>query len=363
MSVQEVMHQILPLKLHSSSFNVVITSLEGSRKLELENGDEIVTKLSILDHYATREKFINSIDNIMSLNFVQFISKYLVQVDKIFPRKNEVIVRTFPTFSSNPSGPNFSQYCKFQLLRYKPWSVKRSAAWNDIVENDDVFISCWQEFIVSHGQEYVPSWSIELDNVELYYNHDRGQVQCEDTNENGVTEDWMILADLHRHFESNSNPVQDQHVDPAYWHNFEYNFSVEEFGNLPTWLIERKKELIIPPHNPCEVDTSTFSPNQRLAYRLLVDHNAMSDPEQLLLIVTGVAGTGKSYLINAIRYLLKEKCIVMAYFGVAAHNIKGSTLHRILQLPIGGKNRSELKGGALSNLQKKLEGIFLFNYR
>ena len=34
MSAQEVMHQILSLKLFSSSFQVVTTSLEGSRKIK-----------------------------------------------------------------------------------------------------------------------------------------------------------------------------------------------------------------------------------------------------------------------------------------------------------------------------------------
>ena len=31
-----------------------------------------------------------------------------------------VITQIFPTYSSNPKGPNFGLYCKYQILRYKP---------------------------------------------------------------------------------------------------------------------------------------------------------------------------------------------------------------------------------------------------
>ncbi len=37
-----------------------------------------------------------------------------------------------------------------------------------------------------------------------------------------------------------------------------------------------------------------------------------SEKEPLCLIINGVAGTGKSYFINAIRNLLQSKCAVTA---------------------------------------------------
>ena len=53
MSVQEVMHQILSLKLFGSSFQVVTVSLDGTRKLEVVE-DDIVSKPSSVDDYAGR---------------------------------------------------------------------------------------------------------------------------------------------------------------------------------------------------------------------------------------------------------------------------------------------------------------------
>ena len=62
-------------------------------------------------------------------------------------------------------------------------------------------------------------------------------------------------------------------------------------------------------------------------------------------------------MINAVRCLLGSACWVSAYFGIAAFNVKGKTLHSLLSLPIRGKNAHELKGQALQKLQNSLIGI------
>ena len=97
--------------------------------------------------------------------------------------------------------------------------------------------------------------------------------------------------------------------------------------------------------------------NQTLAYNLVSSHFASDTDEQLLLVITGLARSGKSYVIDAIRHLPQDKCNVLAYFGVAAFNVKGETLHSLLQLSIGGRKCGALKGQALNRLQEKFNGI------
>ena len=59
---------------------------------------------------------------------------------------------------------------------------------------------------------------------------------------------------------------------------------------------------------------------QRLAYNIVKSHfdDSASEKEPLCLIIIGVAGTGKSYLINAIHNLLQDKCKVTATTGKAS---------------------------------------------
>ena len=114
------MHHLLSLKLHSSSFNVIPVSLNGSRKVSnvpsVEN-DGICTSNSLLDDYANRDQYDNS-DEVMNLNFIQFATKFKGVRTKL--TKKPKFSKVFPTYSSNPGGPNFALYCKYQLLRYKP---------------------------------------------------------------------------------------------------------------------------------------------------------------------------------------------------------------------------------------------------
>ena len=57
--------------------------------------------------------------------------------------------------------------------------------------------------------------------------------------------------------------------------------------------------------------------------------------EQLLLIIIGDGGTGKSYLINAIRNYLEDNCVVTVTTGKGAFNMNGTTIHSCLKLPVG----------------------------
>lgn len=92
-AAQETMHQLLSLKLHSSSFNVIPVSLNGSRKVSnvpsVEN-DGICTSNSPLDHYANRDQFDNSAE-VMNLNFIQFATKFKVVSSKLTKMPENII--------------------------------------------------------------------------------------------------------------------------------------------------------------------------------------------------------------------------------------------------------------------------------
>lgn len=71
-AAQETMHHLLSLKLHSSSFNVIPVSLNGSRRVRTNVG-EWCTSNPLLDvyMYANREQYDDS-PEVMNMNFQQF---------------------------------------------------------------------------------------------------------------------------------------------------------------------------------------------------------------------------------------------------------------------------------------------------
>lgn len=132
MGVQEVMHQLLSIKLVSSSFQVISASLDGSRKIQLEN-NVLRTEMSSLDLYAKRNVYQSDFPGISNLNFVQFTSRFCKGKVGINQRNSPVVVKTYPNYSSNPKGPYYGLFCKYQLLKFKPWHHTLDNIWDNIL--------------------------------------------------------------------------------------------------------------------------------------------------------------------------------------------------------------------------------------
>lgn len=98
---------------------------------------------------------------------------------------------------------------------------------------------------------------------------------------------------------------------------------------------------------------------QKRAYDIVNRHvqDTSEEKDPLCLIIIGVAGTGKSYLINGLRNLLQSKCAVTATTGKASYNIKGVTIHSLLKLPVGPRGNKDLTGQSLCRLQESFDGI------
>ena len=110
---------------------------------------------------------------------------------------------------------------------------------------------------------------------------------------------------------------------------------------------------------PTRVNIKKSNDAQRIAYNIVQDHFISENKEPLLMMITGLGGSGKSFVIQALSQLLHTKCRVCAFFGIAAFNIKGKTLHSLLQLPIKGKKNGPLKSSALSNFSMILRMLII----
>lgn len=121
-------------------------------------------------------------------------------------------------------------------------------------------------------------------------------------------------------------------------------YTTEQIGNIPHWVSEQNKAHQTQERLEATIYVSKMNSNQRMAFNNITDLHINNDNNQLLMMITGLGGSGKSYIIKAVRNLLDQQCKVCAYFGIAAFNIKGNTSH------------SPLKASALANLQNDLNG-------
>jgi ATP-dependent DNA helicase PIF1 len=94
-------------------------------------------------------------------------------------------------------------------------------------------------------------------------------------------------------------------------------------------------------------------------YQIVNDHFIHNKDTPLRMVITGTAGTGKSFLIACLKQLLSNKVRVSAPTGVAAFNVQGCTLHSLLQLPTKGDFK-DLQGESLIKLQQSLNGVIYF---
>jgi len=141
------------------------------------------------------------------------------------------------------------------------------------------------------------------------------------------------------------------------WQNDKHKYADCIIGEITSWIKSKKDtfSVALPRQN---IDINTFSDMQAHAYNMIKAHSEQPSPKDpLLLIVVGVAGTGKSYLINAIRNFLGTSCAVTATTGKAAFNTNGCTIHSLLKLPVGSRGNKELTGQGLVRLQNSLKGI------
>ena len=175
MGIHEVMHLILSLKLHHSTYRVITVSLDNSSKCEI-SCSELSASKSDLKVYAERQQLGKDLQN---TNFISFIDNYSVNNGKLSKRRKLVIVRTIPNYSSNPKGENYGLYCKYQLLKFKPWHHNPSKAWNDLEQCDQTYVSQWQNFLESDlGKSR--DWQRQLEDTLRYYT-------TEDTQETDAT--------------------------------------------------------------------------------------------------------------------------------------------------------------------------------
>ena len=98
---------------------------------------------------------------------------------------------------------------------------------------------------------------------------------------------------------------------------------------------------------------------QRRIYEFVEKHlNSRSkNKKQLFLEATGKAGTGKSYTIKQLSYMLGSKCIITSFTGLASLSINGMTINSTFSIPLNLNEYVSLNKQKLKQLQMNFDKI------
>ena len=127
-------------------------------------------------------------------------------------------LRTFPKISSNPKGPDFGRYCKYQLIKFKPWEGESSNASNNEAESNEMFINTHDYFLLpaENAEDYVVQYSKEKELLEIAQSGNISDSDDKtDESESGEDEpsdveqvdDWMLLCRINRNYGKAGNPL------------------------------------------------------------------------------------------------------------------------------------------------------------
>lgn len=211
---------------------------------------------------------------------------YYVTKGELKRRKQEVIIRTFPIFSPNPSGKNYGNYCKYALIKYKPWSGEVNTAWDGLDDRNENHIHCYHAFLSSESAaHYVPMLQQELEQAHRYNGHDNEDDNSDDDDEEvpqceREPEEWMLLCRLNQHFDDTVSQGTQSHE------NLQFDWTETARAMPPTllcesanWITKRRNEALEDPsvlyrRQQQTVDPARLNRRQMLAYNILASHHA-----------------------------------------------------------------------------------------
>ena len=160
MGAQEIAHCILQLPMCRPGFEFAVLSLDGSRQIQLDDPNQAAFNKNIVDMYANRRQSAEAftdVGDIRQMSLVAFAQVFDVKRQRLVKRAHKAVVRSYPQLPSDPEDPNYGQYCKYMLIKFKPWEGAPCNAWGGDEDGhpvDEVFINAWNAFVESEVSIY-----------------------------------------------------------------------------------------------------------------------------------------------------------------------------------------------------------------
>ena len=384
---QETSHLILSSPIVVCSHTFIMINLSSLiRQVNLDDGDENAPALkpNLLDLYKVRlvklswnnPLVFDIIETTLhTLCFALFAEHYnLAKTGKITSRQgnqSKTVPIFSPDFKSIPNVQNYFKYCWFALLKYKPWINYCET----VIDQDVPIDSCLNLSEVSDNLQIsiITSWELFINNPDnhdqlndsLMREIDKYQHNNDDNDDMGdlrSQNDLFSAADeqpeFNQIFRNITNNNLDDNEEVIQWQNeFNFHANINDYlfnENLIDSIISNHKNIVTlrTPMIRTPIFLNGLKSQQKNAViNFLHICGVMKDeynqflPKKYMpnssipnaMIITGTAGTGKSYTIDAmiteLLVRLTEKGIngmevlVLAPTGRAAMQAKGFTLH------------------------------------
>ena len=384
---QETSHLILssPIVVCSNSFLMInLTSLIRQVNIQHENDNAPAIKLNLLDVYKIRKvkttwknPLIYDVveSDLNQMCFATFVELYNVSKDSKISCRVGNQLKTIPIFSPEfkaiPNTINYYKSCWFALLKYKPWINNCETLLDDNVplntciditdapnELQNNIIASWETYMNNPQNINNPNDNLlrEIDRFqqEIQLNDDVGEL----ISQNGLFSAADDQPEFNQIFRNVTNLILDDDSETVAW-NSEYNFNncdnnyaLHEILPLNLKLKHTEINLFKQPMIRPSIFLDDLQRQQKNAVMtflhlcgVMKDENNQFIPKKQMqnstipngMIITGTAGTGKSYtidgMITELLSRLEEKGIpnmevlVLAPTGRAAMQAKGFTLH------------------------------------
>jgi hypothetical protein len=306
-----------------------------------------------------------------NMSFYKFATLFRVSNRSLVPRtltKKFEVIRTWPTYNGHSKSKQYPLHCKFQLIKYKPWSICPTnlitafGYTNETTDSEQLsmYVQAFRDYLTEAEAKYqIPEFEIEIRNAlyahDIWTDDDRSEFHDLHSDSPNQQEEWMQISNFHQIYQDESK----EEVTRSDWDTPIFHWSQHDIARMDGW-IDRLPSSFTPKKKTFDdLDTAIHraSKEQKRGYDLIINHkNAVESgktTEPLRLIIHGIAGTGKSYLLQLCAESLKAAAHYSATTGAAACIIQGKTVHSLLSLPTKPWQEKALSGNSLKNLQDK----------
>ena len=297
-SAQETCHLLLQLPLIMCSREFVILSLDGSRAVQDKlDDDKPATALNILDHYKARHES-STFELITLYDFAQHYSMPHDLGDEPTRRNRKVVVVVRPYCANDPNSPQFEQYCRQKLMLHVPFRDLE-----ELLDGLNTYTEAYSRFVLSGNapqclQDDIDTFmQLARESVNDESEEGEDESSVESSSNPRQVEEWMLICQSCPQLGQDSD-TQSEDVN---W--LEAGLAYPNLEESPRFITKHKETQVRVAHTNTN-DPQLLQGKQLQVYRKVQAHLESERVEPLRMIVSGTAGTGKSFLISCLRGLL-----------------------------------------------------------